>query len=56
MVELKITLTRKVVGEARKFSTVLYLEDEITEEKLKELSFKVTKYLCDKGDILYKGN
>lgn len=52
MVIIKVTLTRKVIGENRKFSAELFLEDEVTEKELEEMTLKVTKYLCEKGDIL----
>jgi len=55
MIILKVGLERKAIGEKREFSAEIYIdeaEENITQEYLQDLTFKIAKTLCEKGEIL----
>lgn len=52
MIEVEIRLTRKVIGEQRIFSSLVFVDENETLEGLHKTIFDIVKYLSEKGDIL----
>lgn len=46
--DLQIKLTKKFIGEKHEFSFEVYLDDDLTEERLQVIAMKIINFLIDK--------